>query len=407
MFSAGGPTRKRNTMQSASNASSTTKPRRRWFQFGVRGLLVVVTLCAMLVACWKAYVGQYHLQRLVADGIREVGGKCETEPTGPQWLARLLGEHDLVSVVSVQSFPAELTNEQLEQLRCLTELKSIRLYFPNDGGLQFVDDRMPFVANLTSLEEFSFFGRTGALSDEGLKYLARLTNLRTFGFWTDNEFITDEGLTYLTNLRKLESVNLVNAEIDGSGLVHLAHLSKLRTLFLDGTQTTDAQLVHLQSLLSLSQLSLSNTPVGDKGLEHLCRMRHLEDLNLAGTRITDAGLAQLSGLTELESLNVGATQIGDAALKHLSALTNLYQLSLARTQVTDAGLQTLRLPKLVFLDLEDTAVTDAGLENLKAFPLLIRVRTSRSAHLTDAGVARLQESLPQLQIELSQPGESP
>lgn len=395
-------------MQTPPNTSPTPKPRRRWFQFGLRGLLVVVTICAMLAACWKAHVGRYRLQRLVAEGIREVGGRYETEPAGPQWLARLLGEDELVSVVSVDC-SRELTDAQLEQLRCLTELKSIKLQFsvPYDERPGLIDDRMPFIGQLTSLEEFdlSLWSSEG-FSDEGLSHVAGLTNLRKLDL-SSNDWITDDGLKHLANLTKLEAINLNGARIDGTGLVHLAQLPKLRTLRLAGTQTTDEQLVHLQSLRSLSHLDLTYTPVGDRGAEHLGRMRHLTHLDLTGTRITDAGLEQLSALSRLESLYVGATQISDAGVKHLNTLTNLDQLSLGRTQVTDAGLRKSALPKLEFLDLLGTGVTDAGLEHLKTLPMLRRVGISTNEHLTDAGVARLQETLPRLQIHLSPPGQTP
>jgi len=40
------------------------KPRRRWFQFSLRSLLIAVTLVAGLLAAWRVYVEPYRRQRL-------------------------------------------------------------------------------------------------------------------------------------------------------------------------------------------------------------------------------------------------------------------------------------------------------------------------------------------------------
>jgi len=44
--------------------SKPTKPRRRWFQFSLRTLLIAVTLVAGLLA-WRAYVEPYRRQRAI------------------------------------------------------------------------------------------------------------------------------------------------------------------------------------------------------------------------------------------------------------------------------------------------------------------------------------------------------
>ncbi len=39
------------------------KPRRRWFQFSLRTLLIAVTLVAGVLVAWRAYVEPYRRQR--------------------------------------------------------------------------------------------------------------------------------------------------------------------------------------------------------------------------------------------------------------------------------------------------------------------------------------------------------
>ena len=44
-------------------SSKPSKPRRRWFQFSLRTLVIVVTLVAGLLLAWRVYVEPYRRQR--------------------------------------------------------------------------------------------------------------------------------------------------------------------------------------------------------------------------------------------------------------------------------------------------------------------------------------------------------
>jgi len=43
-------------------SEANAKPRRRWFQFSLRSLLIAVTLVAGLLMAWRAYVEPYRRQ---------------------------------------------------------------------------------------------------------------------------------------------------------------------------------------------------------------------------------------------------------------------------------------------------------------------------------------------------------
>ena len=80
-----------------------------------------------------------------------------------------------------------------------------------------------------------------------------------------------------------------------------------------------------------------------RGLEHLKGLTNLTDLNLYRTQITDSGLAHLKGLTKLQHLWLTSTQITDAGLVDLKGLTKLKQLNLLlNKKVTDAGVAELQ-----------------------------------------------------------------
>ena len=61
-------------------SEANAKRRRRWFQFSLRTLLIVVTLAAGLLVAWRAYVEPYGRQREVMALIKDLNGGYETEP---------------------------------------------------------------------------------------------------------------------------------------------------------------------------------------------------------------------------------------------------------------------------------------------------------------------------------------
>jgi Leucine Rich repeat len=113
-------------------------------------------------------------------------------------------------------------------------------------------------------------------------------------------------------------------------------------------------------------LHLSDQDITDEHLAIVARLTPVVWLNLAGTKITDDGLAQIAGMKTLEKLHLEKTGIGDAGLDHLKGLENLVYLNLYGTKVTDAGLEHLTgLKKLRKLYVWQTGVTDEGIAKLK------------------------------------------
>ncbi len=59
---------------------ANAKPKRRWFQFSLRTLLIAVTLAAGLLVAWRVYVEPYRRQLETTKRIEELGGKYTAEP---------------------------------------------------------------------------------------------------------------------------------------------------------------------------------------------------------------------------------------------------------------------------------------------------------------------------------------
>ena len=97
------------------------KPRRRWFQFSLRTLFVLLTvLCVWLAVT----VNRARKQREAVAAIEAVGGMVlyehqydDSEPPGPKWLRELVGDEYFVSVDVV--FFVEATDADLEHMEAM------------------------------------------------------------------------------------------------------------------------------------------------------------------------------------------------------------------------------------------------------------------------------------------------
>ena len=78
---------------------SLLTPERRWAQFSLGTMFVVVTVLCVLCAWLAVKVNRAHRQRDAVDAIRRLGGYAAYEPAGPSWLRELLGDDFFAHVV--------------------------------------------------------------------------------------------------------------------------------------------------------------------------------------------------------------------------------------------------------------------------------------------------------------------
>jgi hypothetical protein len=269
--------------------SETRKPRRRWFQYSLRSLLLVMFLASLGMSWVAVRMKRAREEREAVEEIKRFGGYVRYDyeekysfesqhsktplpvpgPPGPAWLRNLLGE-DFFATVAYVGFSTASNNASLEHLKGLTQLKKL---------------------------------------------------------------------------------DLQCSQITDAGLEHLTGLSRLETLDLYDTRITDTGLERLKGMANLQTLSLGRTKVTDTGLERLKEMGQLTELDLYETRVTDAGLEHLKGLTQLQTLGLDKTRVTDAGLERLKGLTQLRWLRLSVPNVTPKGVERLQqsLPQCQFM----------------------------------------------------------
>lgn len=228
----------------AAMEAEPSKRKRRWYQFRLRTLLIVMLVAAIPCAMLGRKIARKRQERAATATIAKWGGKVKYDyegnqdaiPPGPEWLRWIFGNDFFSDVVGVY-FPRQAT--------------------PDDSGLAAIEEELP------------------QLRDLGL-YKAR---------------ITDDGLKHLNRLTQLESLNLDETQLTDKGMSHIKGLTKLKNLWLCGTKITDEGLVNLKGLTELRGLHLDDTEITDAGLQHLRGLGHLVRLVLSGTKVTDEGIA--------------------------------------------------------------------------------------------------------------------
>ncbi len=178
---------------------TTHHPRRRFFRYSLRTLLLVVTVfCIWMGITVKRARDQ---ERAVAT-IEDVGGSVLYDyqiaspspfppgpsPPGPKWLRDLIGIHYFDSVAAVLLVGPGVNDE------CFAAIK-----------------------RFTDLEILSLFQTK--VTDVGLEHLKGLTNLQRL--YLNNTRVTDAGLEHLKGLTDLQRLDLMNTNVTDEGIKKL------------------------------------------------------------------------------------------------------------------------------------------------------------------------------------------
>ncbi len=201
--------------------------RRRWLQFSLRSLLVLVFACGGGLGMWSRWLEPYRRQRRLEAEVQKLGGMIDTG-TVDTWWARLFGSRFFSHVLEIGFFERPQNEAWLARLRDVPHLR----------GLYLQDT---------------------PVSDEVLTELGQLRELKQLSLAGSG--VTDSGIERLLTLDKLEVLELIGARITDAGVGQLVSLPSLGHLSLDDNDITEASLPHFRALPNLTRLTLSGTHI--------------------------------------------------------------------------------------------------------------------------------------------------
>jgi len=281
--------------------TSPAKPRRRWFRFSLRGLLLLVAMMSIPLGWIGCRLERAKEQE---SALRDIGPWAGLTYVVPDWLP--------------DSFRT-----------------------PTVFGANFFDvTELDLIGNRTTNDQ--------------LISLARLPKLRSLRL--DSRLVTDDGIMQLSRLKELRSLSITAPQVTDAGLLALGRLKNLENLRLDGDtyQVTIVAVERLRQDLPQCEiirdpprLQLESKSITDAELANIPGIGNVESLLLITPEITDSGVQVLTQLDKLRGLCLESPKLTDDCLLFLEQLNNLKWLELRRTQVTNAGLLRLRsaLPK--------------------------------------------------------------
>jgi len=191
----------------------TVKSHRRWYQFSLRALMVLVVVVALPCGWLQWKLDRKQRERAVLAEINRVGGSFnydwqyagQSGPAGTSWLRKLLGDDFFSSVVLVQIEGNHVTDDWLARLEPLGDVKHLYLRCP-----QITDAGLAHLSGM-NLRELSL--ERSRVTDAGLGQLEQQTDLVYLNLGETD--VTDVGLVHLQTLTRLGHLNLMETRVTG------------------------------------------------------------------------------------------------------------------------------------------------------------------------------------------------
>lgn len=183
---------------------------RRGSRFGMRTLLIIMSLCCVAMGAWTIYVQPFRAQAASLAKVGDLGGSTSgVAASGPVWhrwlIEAMVGKEQFVHV------------ERADLRNCRVSAADVPLL----AGLKFLK-----TLHLDRAE----------VTDENIAALTRMTNLRELSLTYTR--ISDEGLAQIARLPNLRTLHLTGVPISDASLKPLAAAAELRELYVRWTRIT-------------------------------------------------------------------------------------------------------------------------------------------------------------------------
>jgi Leucine-rich repeat (LRR) protein len=328
------------------------RPKARWKQFSLRGLLLLTTAVALLLAWFAWRLQSARNQRDGAEAILRAEGEIAYADQFDGRVSRLTPlpakGSSWLGGWSERTFGVDVFRAPI----------SVKLF--DDASTALVSKY-----SLTDLQIVRLEGRA-ANTDEGLKHLGNCRQLRVLSL--EDTGITDRGLENIYGCRRLEELWLANTGVTDAALEKIARLSALQVLDIRGTSISDDGLKVVAKMPSLWLLYLDSPALSDVGLKNLQNAPHLQNLWLGEDSSAQFDLAKLAGIPNVSQLYLTGSLITDDRLQPLATNGTIEHLKLQGcTGLTDESLSIVAsMPNLKSLGISSSPFSAKAVNEFKA-----------------------------------------
>jgi uncharacterized membrane protein HdeD (DUF308 family) len=413
----------------------------RWFQFGIAGPALLVTLwCVWLGLKVEQLRGQreavvrleashaalkMHQLSDLEDAVKtylpkellaDVQGVILSEDGGGDELIPDLLKCRSVEGIALPFERCEFTDRGVRPLGELRKLKKLGM-----GKTEVTDDSLVALSRNKMLEELivdsnrvtdigihaiancplGFLDvKSTKITDEGIVALGECDSL--YSLTISEAAMTDRGLAAIAKLPQLYSLALLDVEIDGSGFAAIGKQPQLERLIIFNTKLSDEGVALLAKIASVEALTISNSPLTDGAAEGLKRYYKGNAITLRNVGLTDNSLIALCSIPSLRTLTMARTNVTGEAVWQLSHFPQILWLDLSGSPITDSGFAAIvnKLSAPCDLDVNGTQITVAAFRLCRPTSHLIHLSCAQT-WITDDAIfeCRKFEGLESLHLE--------
>jgi hypothetical protein len=261
-----------------------TAPKRRWFRFSLRALLIAISLVAILLG-WG--FEQTRRRQQAISNVERLGGWVVYADSAGKWT--LYDDSAILAVPRtnlVRYLPQKWTDAFFGDgwRRAVSEIhiRDMQLSDSELGLLNYIDE-----VHFLDLQDSAF-------SRVALRFITRLNQLEVLSL--ERASIDEKpacDLSFLRELPNLKQLYLGGAKINGADLAYVKQLKQLQVLTLDYTPIHDDDLAELTDMRNLTNVNLNETPIGDQGVAHIRNLPRLRYVNLRNTLVSEQVLREL------------------------------------------------------------------------------------------------------------------
>ncbi len=363
----------------------------RPFRYGLRTLLLLITLVCILLTVLPHEARQYygrktraHQHVLALGGTVDEFGYSEQPSPGTNWLSRSLGYSEAQEKLwEVNLAGRPVTRADLKWIRNCDWIRVLNL---TDTKVE--DDALSHVAESTGLIELRL--AETKVTDFGVQKLGALKHLVVLDVHETS--VTYAGLFRLeqripgTNFQEQLAISRVAIP---ALTVHVGTPSRFRTIEYDSSISppvagtlhftrpvalTPGQIEDIRRLSSARSLIAGGVVFPADGLKFIVDLRNLESISLDEGRagnLRDDDMRWLTKLPKLKSLHISTSNLTNDALRHIAAIPQLESLDIGGTKFTDDGIALMASAlSLQSLTLNGTQLTPGLLVHLRRMPQL-------------------------------------
>lgn len=270
------------------------------------------------------------------------------------------------------------------------------------GGKQREIVRLP--EELTAEFQFreGWWVANGPANDDAMR---RLTNKqqRIKNITLNQTAVSARGLDELKG-HQLQSLELIDSEIDVSMAKSISRISGLKNLLLKDREVSDEVLKALTGPSSVESLLLKNATATSAGLKHLPSIfPELKSVTFINCKsIDDSVVPTLMKCRKLESLTLIATSMSANRVVQLVNRLPIVRLSFENQGQVCELVEKLRGTKLTSLCLRANLLNERVLERLSEMKSLKRLLLKQCTGLTSERLERLKKKLPGCEIRATE-----